>query len=292
MTENAADDPRIDSPLGRVIRRNRHPLSSAAISLAVHTVMLLGLGFIWFAMPREEPTIQIRAEIADELSERFTPDAQQSPVIEITVPDDDQSLLERESTDQSLASEQTTPSLFTEVESTSADQPEIQMDSAPIAPAATLPRGGGLNGRQASARAKLASKRGGSQASELAVERGLRWLVNHQQDDGSWRLDFRRGPCQGRCRHPGTKESTTAATGLALMALLGAGYTHQAGPYQDQVRAGLEYLMNRMRTTYFGGNLAEGSMYAQGIATIALAEAYAMTRDPNLRNPIELARKR
>jgi len=93
--------------------------------------------------------------------------------------------------------------------------------------------------------------------------------------------------CQGDCRNPGKIESPTAATGLALMAMLGAGYTHQAGPYQEKVQAGLDYLQSKMRVGPRGGNLTisgggKANMYAQAIATIALSEAWAMTGDPAL----------
>ena len=70
------------------------------------------------------------------------------------------------------------------------------------------------------------------------------------------------------------------------MALLGGGYTHQRGKYQKEVGAGLDYLVDRMRHTSFGGSLDEGTMYAHGIATIALAEAYAMTGDSALHEPV------
>ena len=84
-------------------------------------------------------------------------------------------------------------------------------------------------------------------------------------------------------------ESTTAATGLSLLALLGAGYTHEVGKYQTEVQRGLDYLVRRMRINRYGGNLAEGTMYAQGIATLALSEAYIMTRDQKLKEPVAQA---
>jgi hypothetical protein len=44
-----------------------------------------------------------------------------------------------------------------------------------------------------------------------------------------------------------------------------------------------------MIVTAQGGDLQEGTMYAQGIATVALCEAYAMTRDESLRTPAQAA---
>src|SRR5690606_11186861 len=83
--------------------------------------------------------------------------------------------------------------------------------------------GGGLAGRSETARAQLVHSRGGSPASEQAVTRGLRWLMAHQLNDGSWRLNHHLSPqCKGQCSHPGNVGSTTAATSLALLPFLGA----------------------------------------------------------------------
>lgn len=145
-------------------------------------------------------------------------------------------------------------------------------------------RGGGLEGRSPDSRAKLVETRGGNAASEAAVARGLAWLADHQLDDGSWRLNHHLAPgCNGLCRHPGNVGSTTAATALALLPFLGAGHTHEQGKYQDVVRRGIYYLGSRMRLTPAGGDLQEGTMYAQALATIALCEAYVMSEDEGLR---------
>ncbi|OHB80043.1 MAG: hypothetical protein A2W31_18865 [Planctomycetes bacterium RBG_16_64_10] len=147
-----------------------------------------------------------------------------------------------------------------------------------------LASGGGLEGRGAGLRGQLVDAYGGSQASQAAVARGLRWLMAHQLDDGSWRFDLRQSPqCRGQCRHHGTIGSSTAATALALLPFLGAGQTHRDGEYQEVVKKGLYYLERRMIATPRGGDLQEGTMYAQGLATIALCEACAMTGDDALR---------
>lgn len=148
----------------------------------------------------------------------------------------------------------------------------------------TAVRGGGLEGRQRDARARLVQEGGGNAASEEAVERGLRWLVAHQGRDGSWRFNHHEGPCQGLCRDPGESPSTTGATAMALLAFLGAGHTHIDGDYMTTVRDGLYYLGSRALVTSEGADLREGTMYAQGLATIALCEAYGLTSDPGLRD--------
>ena len=114
-----------------------------------------------------------------------------------------------------------------------------------------LPIGGGLEGRRQDQRARLVGQRGGTPASENAVELGLAWLAAHQRQDGGWRLNHHEGPCRGRCRNPGTVGTSTGATALALLPFLGAGYTHQQGKYRKVVQDGLYYLTGRMLETRF-----------------------------------------
>ena len=141
-------------------------------------------------------------------------------------------------------------------------------------------------GRTGLARGRGVAERGGSKASEEAVERGLAWLARHQAIDGSWRFDLSGCRCDGGCRDPGTVSSTTASTGIALLPFLGAGHTHVAGDYRETVTRGLYYLMSRLQATPRGGDLSEGTMYGHGVATLALAEALGMTRDDVLARPV------
>ncbi len=155
--------------------------------------------------------------------------------------------------------------------------------------ATELKVGGGYEGRTAAARDQLAAARGGSPASERAVERGLEWLAAHQRDDGGWSFDLQGSKCAGQCTHAGTHPSTTAATALSLLAYLGAGHTHKSGEHQLLVNRGLAYLRSRIVPNSRGADLQEGTMYAQGLATVALCEAYALTSDPELRLPAQQA---
>lgn len=149
------------------------------------------------------------------------------------------------------------------------------------------PRTGGSGGvtgvpfANRSGDAKRASLRthGGSAASELAVTRGLDWLASHQGPDGSWRCDLANSRCRGGCRNPGSITGSIGPTALALLPFLGAGSTHLDGPHQATVSRGLYYLATNIRPTPRGGDLCEGSMYAHGIAVLAMAEAYGMTKD-------------
>lgn len=146
-----------------------------------------------------------------------------------------------------------------------------------------------LAGRSPQSRGALLQAEGGTPMSEAAVVRGLRWLAAHQQRDGSWNFNHHLGACAGRCRNPGTHASTTAATALVLLAFLGHGETHCEGDFSEIVRAGLYYLLNRGIETPQGLDLQEGTMYAQGLAAMALCEAYALTQDRSLQQPAQRA---
>jgi hypothetical protein len=139
-----------------------------------------------------------------------------------------------------------------------------------------------LDGRQADYRGTLAARGGGNSASERAVEQGLRWLVAHQSENGSWHFDFEGSMCHGQCRNPGSVRTITGATALALLPFLGAGYTHRSGEYQDNVSRALYYLNSRAQLTANGSDLRDGTLYSQALSGIALCEAYAMTGDHQL----------
>jgi hypothetical protein len=76
---------------------------------------------------------------------------------------------------------------------------------------------------------------------------------------------------------------------LALLPFLGAGQTHLHGRYSETVKAGLGYLLRQQQPDGSMIGQGVGQMYAHGIGTIVLCEAYAMTDDSDLREPAERA---
>ncbi len=137
---------------------------------------------------------------------------------------------------------------------------------------------------------KIAGIMGGTDASQRAVAMGLQWLKKHQASDGHWSMDNYHKHSPGcDCRTPieqEVQENDTAATALGLLPFLGAGHTHlKPTPYRDTVAASLQYLMRRFDQQ---GDLG-GTMYGHALATLALCEAYAATRDPKLRDSAQRA---
>ncbi|HXT59036.1 MAG TPA: hypothetical protein VN699_10380 [Pirellulales bacterium] len=154
----------------------------------------------------------------------------------------------------------------------------------------------GLRQRDRAMRQELARQRGGSESSERAVEMGLDFLARHQNPDGSWSLhDFSQGQPGYQAAGFGRMQSDTAATGLSMLAFLGAGYTHTDGKYRLVVGRGLGYLVGNQREDgdLFLPQDAKSNLnvwlYSHGIASIALCEAYGMTRDPALHDPAQRA---
>lgn len=263
----------------------RQRLSSFAASLTIHLSILLLLSLAFFAT-REQPLfptslITLRPVTAEEpltmvdLSEpTYTLPGEVTPEFQEAL--DDALLPELPDINAPLASEPepTADSQLTPTDGT-------------LRAAETLPRladsGGGLAGRSDEFRAALVGKHGGTPASEEAVAKGLRWLAAHQNNNGSWHFDHRSAVCDGLCQNPGTATTTTGATAIALLPFLGAGHTHLTGEHREVVKRGLYYLQSRMRSAPQGGDFMEGTMYAQGLTAIALSEAYAMTKDKDLR---------
>ncbi len=145
----------------------------------------------------------------------------------------------------------------------------------------------GLKGRSGELKTALLSRFGGNQETEDAVALGLKWLAAQQKSNGSWSL-------VGPYRDGGASENATAATALALNAFLGAGSTHISGEYQDNVKLGLAYLVRKQNSSGYFPDEREPSrqqMYAQAIASIAVAEAYGMSRDEELKIAAQRAMK-
>lgn len=148
--------------------------------------------------------------------------------------------------------------------------------------------GGALGPRKTSAGDGV--KLPGSDDAKQAITRGLDWLKRVQLSDGRWEL-HQGYPDAGAS----TIKSDTGATGLALVALLGSGSTHQQGEYADQIAKGLDWLkgvqdpetgdLHDMR--YEQGR--EAAIFSHALATVAICESLALTGDETLRETAQRA---
>jgi hypothetical protein len=149
--------------------------------------------------------------------------------------------------------------------------------------------------RVAPDRTGVAESHGGTAETETAVKAALKWLADNQAADGHWDPRAHGAGKEthvlGQDRQSAGSRADTAVTGLALLAFLASGHTHRDGPYHENVGRGLEYLM---RTQASNGSLAGQavlfeSMYCHAMATCSLSEAFGMTRDGRLREPVRRA---
>ncbi len=259
---------------------------SWAISMIVHIIAILVLAFVTFA-----PSVEKAANILNVANASEVEEVEEFEMLDQLEPLEVSEISAEQPVVQSTVD---TPSEVVEVEvSTDVDAAAIQVDlvdfSSETAPRNDLMKeigamtGSALEGRSAKARGQMVKQNGGSEGSEKAVAMALKWLAAHQFPDGRW--SFEGMPCA--CTHQGhTNGCFTGATAMALLPFLGSGQTHLEGQYKDTVGRGLAFLV---RTEKPNGSLIQGggNMYAHGLASIALCEAYAMTHDRKLMAPAQ-----
>ncbi|TVR16203.1 MAG: hypothetical protein EA401_01710 [Planctomycetota bacterium] len=132
---------------------------------------------------------------------------------------------------------------------------------------------------------------GGSRASESAVHAALRWFSRHQDENGKWGLRSYPDRCSDlgpRCEpgeaHPDAGGDITVSA-QALLCFLGAAYDHHIpSPFRRVVKAGLDWLLDQQQED---GRFAEDNVRVDAQATLALVEAFAVSQDPDLREPAQ-----
>jgi len=250
-------------------------------SLVIHLAAFLVLGNLSFADIARETTNRVEAKLEpneeEELIEQEEeeikeeePEEQpiEEPEFEEVIKDDEE-VAENESEDEAVA-----------------DQPyEGQQANAAI----------GLGGGPGGAFGGRGGPRGkrrlgyGSEGTQETVEQGLAWLARHQtREEGYWDSDGFQDRCeQNVCQGKGYPVYDPGLTGLALLAFLGAGYTHQAGKYKENVGWAIKYLRRVQDPEGCFGTQTGHFMYSHACCTLAMAEAYGMTGSQLLRRPVE-----
>lgn len=166
--------------------------------------------------------------------------------------------------------------------------------------------GGGADGPYGSRWGKDSlTTTGGNEGTEVAVAGALHWLARHQATDGHWGAeDFSErcndkacsGPDQ-RSRSglgPGTGDARydVGVTGLALLAFLGNGHTHKASPvpeFRAVVNKAIRFLRKKQTSDGSVGFTMGDDVYNHAIATMALCEAYTLSKDFTLKRPCQKA---
>lgn len=99
---------------------------------------------------------------------------------------------------------------------------------------------------------------------EPLFERGSKFLVESQKDDGSWKAQSSFG------------SNGTGVASLCILALLSTGEDPNFGQHGPAVRRGLEYLLTKQNKK---SGMMGGNAYDFGFTMLALAEAYGAVDD-------------
>lgn len=122
---------------------------------------------------------------------------------------------------------------------------------------------------------------------EEAVQRGLTWLAEHQNSDGSWiaKIGFK---LNNDFRYTADDKGHLGVTSLACMAFLAGGHLPGRGKYGKNVDAGLKFVLSCVQEdgyiTYGGTR-----MYDHAFATLFLAEVYGMTSREDVKSSLQKA---
>ncbi|MFN9368567.1 MAG: hypothetical protein ACK6CT_07335 [Planctomycetia bacterium] len=259
-----------------------------AVSMLVHIVLLLMLALI-VNKPDEKPKpreiVSVGPE-SDQPLEEFTNDAPPNPAQDL------------ETTTEVSTTDVVIPTVVVASDASDLEAAPLALELSDFgdttAPASDVlssigAAGGtstGFGGRKNPG--KAAAGGGGGADTEAAVDAALKWLAEHQLPDGSWsfRLEKECPSCMGKCSGSGKTDNKYGATAMALLPFLGRGYTHQEGPYKKEVGKGLKVLAEGALTGK-GRLTGDDIMYVQGLAGIALCEAFGMTQDEQLRAPAQ-----
>ena len=152
--------------------------------------------------------------------------------------------------------------------------------------------GEGFGGRGSGSRQAMLASGGGTADSERSVGAATNWLARHQNADGSWGChEFSKKCLDPSCSahaHKAGADYPMAATAFGLLPFFAAGQTHESkGPYQAVIRKGLLWMATHQDPKT--GRLGGGSMYEHGLATIAICEAYGLSKDQKLKPVAERA---
>lgn len=144
--------------------------------------------------------------------------------------------------------------------------------------------GGRGPGRVASEPAPVADE------SSRAIDNALAWLAEHQHPDGHWDVDSFHENCDEghECSGGGYPLYDVGITGLALLAFLGDGHTHDRGEHRQVVKGGLRWLrIQQDAEGCFGARVSQNFTYNHAIATLAMVEAYRRSKSPLFRRAAE-----
>jgi hypothetical protein len=256
-----------------------------AASLAAHLVLAVELGTFGLRIPErgdskgsrfEVPVDRVRTRLPEvRWNAAHEPESAASPE-----PVPPQPLLERDGTDD---------------HNESADDADANRVAPVEAPGLGLrrPRAGAMRVRVRPPRTTATAPPPGEPEGVDGVLEALKWLSRHQGADGSWSVA---GGCIQCLPNPGDPSFSVGVTGLAVLAFLGASYSHLSADTYDGVcfgrtlRSSLRWLVEQQGVDgSIGPRDAAKPMYNHLLGTLALVEAYGLTGSSHLQEPARRA---
>ncbi|HCE46465.1 MAG TPA: hypothetical protein DET40_23215 [Lentisphaeria bacterium] len=239
-------------------------LTGPVISVCLHIVGLALL--MTFVVAAPEP----RQEIAVEIKELEVKDIEKlpDPPPEEKIEQPDTTIEVEGPATNATAQSVDIGSTTTDVSVGFSDAPDVPMSNVlAIAPSnSPLVLPGVMAGRSKGGRVAALRKFGGSSSTERSVSKGLNWLRDHQNADGSW------GDNAGHA---------TAMTALATLAFLAHGETPSSQEYGTCVLKAIRKLIEYGNGANKDGMIAQsGNGYAHAMVAYALAESFALTKIP------------
>ena len=242
------------------------------LSAALHMLAVIILGLL-FIVPERAEELLLQFDYHDDLGEDFSGSDLELPL------DLDQLDIDAAMTAQEVP-------VVEEIVVPTPAVSESPLETKPIVePVASIRQA--LTGREKGMQQALLSAYGGTGATQQAVMEALKWLARNQERGGMWSL-------RGKYANGARRENREAATGMALIAFQGAGYTPQGDPKEPFTkitrRAWKELLEQQDKSgSFFKAGRSSDRLYTQAICTIALCELYGMTEEPKYREPAQRA---
>ena len=149
----------------------------------------------------------------------------------------------------------------------------VPMDRSPVEPPERIAVETPYQNRFGDEKLRALEEFGGGEETERAVAMGLAYLASIQSRRGAWGSRSDHDEKYGDVR--------IGKTALALLAFLGAGHTpRSATEHSAATQRAVDFLASSQERG--SGHFGDSSAYGHGIATYALAECYALTREPLL----------
>ena len=213
-------------------------IPSWMFSVVIHTVILVVLGLIMIPFEADEirslTSVMTKNDLIEEIVEDLTDPLDEPVDIE---PEDLEVEVQVDTIEEVTDVEEVEISDDVEAPVAAVEFEQIADQVAPTTDLLSTTEtvvGSGLSGRGTKeARSQMVREYGGNNMSEAAVAMALKWIANHQNQNGSWSFDHALDGRRCNCTKPGSMASSfNGATAMALLPFLGAGNTHKTGQYK------------------------------------------------------------